>query len=448
MSKREQPKKNTKPVKQEVPFEKFRKAPAVNTSLHQAAGRAMKARVRSFKAREEDSEDKWIEEKLPRKRKSIPSALATAESVTDDNMRLNKYLAHSGVASRRKADELIKAGKVTVNGKVVVEMGHRLQPDDLVHFEGKLLNPEQKVYILLNKPKDFITTTSDERERKTVMELIKGAYDKIKSVKRPRVYPVGRLDRNTTGVLLLTNDGALTQQLMHPSSEVRKVYHVFLNKKLKESDFEKIVDGGVVLEDGIVEVDALAYPNPKTKSEVGIEIHSGRNRIVRRLFESLGYEIEKLDRVFFAGLTKKDLPRGRWRFLTEQEVRMLKHFTLGSPEKTDGKKVLRVKKSGKELEAEFNGMEVKPFKADKNNEFKFKSSKPKHKHSSESREIASKPQTFSTEHRKTYGVAKPSTAKRRTFDGKPEAASKPQAAKKTTSVKSSAKGSAFKRNDR
>jgi 23S rRNA pseudouridine2605 synthase len=335
MSKREQPKKKFTPAKQEVPFEKFRKQKPADSQLHQAAGRAMKARVRSFNKKEEETPvERWINDKEPRERKRL-YVPQEAEKVEDDNMRLNKYLAHSGVASRRKADELIKAGKVTVNGIVVTEMGYRLQPIDQVRFDGKLLNPESKVYILLNKPKDFITTTSDERERKTVMELIRGAYDKIKSAKKPRLYPVGRLDRNTTGVLLITNDGTLTQQLVHPSTEIRKVYHVFLDKKLKDSDFLKIAEGGVVLEDGIVEVDEIAFPNPKTKSEVGIEIHSGKNRVVRRIFEALGYEVIKLDRVFFAGLTKKDLPRGRWRFLSEQEVRMLKHFTLGKQEQTE-----------------------------------------------------------------------------------------------------------------
>ena len=332
MSKREQPKKNFTPAKQEVPFEKFRKQKPADSQLHQAAGRAMKARVRSFNKKEDETPiERWVNDKEPRERKRL-YVPQEAEKVEDDNMRLNKYLAHSGVASRRKADELIKAGKVTVNGIVITEMGYRLQPIDQVRFDGKLLNPESKVYILLNKPKDFITTTSDERERKTVMELIRGAYDKIKSAKKPRLYPVGRLDRNTTGVLLITNDGTLTQQLVHPSTQIRKVYHVFLDKKLKDSDFLKISEGGVVLEDGIVEVDEIAFPNPKTKSEVGIEIHSGKNRVVRRIFEALGYEVIKLDRVFFAGLTKKDLPRGRWRFLSEPEVRMLKHFTLGKQE--------------------------------------------------------------------------------------------------------------------
>lgn len=244
-----------------------------------------------------------------------------------DPVRLNKYLAHSGVASRRKADELISEGKVKVNGVVVTEMGYKVQPKDKVTFENKTLNPEQKVYILLNKPKDCITTTTDERDRMTVLDLIKGAYAEIKSVKKPRLYPVGRLDRNTTGVLLITNDGELAQNLTHPSREIRKIYHVHLNKKITSEDFLKIKHG-VVLEDGIAEVDEIAYANPKDKAELGVEIHSGKNRIVRRIFESLGYEVIKLDRVFFGGLTKKELPRGRWRFLDEEEVRRLRHFKI------------------------------------------------------------------------------------------------------------------------
>lgn len=242
-------------------------------------------------------------------------------------VRLNKYLAHAGIASRRKADELISQGKVRVNGQVVLEMGHKINPTDKVTFENKVLNPEQKVYILLNKPKNCITTTNDEKDRVTVLDLIEGAYTKIKSVKKPRLYPVGRLDRSTTGVLLITNDGELAQNLTHPSREIRKIYHVHLDKKITPEDFAKIMHG-VVLEDGIAEVDELAYSNPNDKREVGVEIHSGKNRIVRRIFESLGYEVIKLDRVYFGGLTKKDLPRGKWRFLDEEEVRRLRHFQL------------------------------------------------------------------------------------------------------------------------
>ena len=259
---------------------------------------------------------------------NIDGANAAAKPVSkfDEPIRLNKYLAHAGVASRRKADELISEGEVKVNGEVVKEMGYKVLPNDVVTFNNKKISPETKVYILINKPKDCITTTSDDRDRKTVMELIKGAYAKINSVKRVRLFPVGRLDRNTTGVLLITNDGDLSQNLTHPSREIKKIYQVNLNKPLTPDDFAKIIHG-VVLEDGIATVDELAYTNQKDKSELGIEIHNGKNRIVRRIFESLGYEVEKLDRVFFSGLTKKDLPRGRWRFLEEDEVRRLKHFT-------------------------------------------------------------------------------------------------------------------------
>lgn len=249
------------------------------------------------------------------------------EEKQSDDIRLNKYLSHAGIASRRKADELIKEGRVKVNGAVVTEMGYKIKPKDEVEYDGKVLSLEKKFYILINKPKDFITTVSDEKGRKTVMDLIRAAYPQMKTRVRPRLYPVGRLDRNTTGVLLITNDGELAQKLTHPSSEIQKVYHVVLDKKLLKEDFDKIAEAGVVLEDGIAEVDEIAYPNPKNKAEVGIQIHTGKNRFVRRLFEALGYEVVKLDRVFFAGLTKKDLPRGRWRFLNEAEVRLLRHFT-------------------------------------------------------------------------------------------------------------------------
>ncbi len=248
------------------------------------------------------------------------------EQKVSDEIRLNKYLSHAGVASRRAADELIKEGRVTVNGVVVTEMGYKVKLKDKVQFDKKSLSLEKKYYLLLNKPKDYITTLKDEKDRKTVMQLLRGAYEQITSLQKPRLYPVGRLDRNTTGVLLITNDGELAQKLTHPSTEVRKVYHVTLDKKLRMEDFNKIAEGGVVLEDGIAEIDEIALPNPKNKAEVGIEIHTGKNRFIRRLFEALDYEVLKLDRVFFAGLTKKDVPRGRWKFLSEEEVRLLKHF--------------------------------------------------------------------------------------------------------------------------
>ncbi len=235
------------------------------------------------------------------------------------NFRLNKYLAHAGVASRREADELIKQGAVTVNGEVVREMGYKVKESDVVKFKDKAVRPEKKVYILMNKPKDYITTTEDERGRKTVMELIKGATEM-------RIYPVGRLDRKTTGLLVLTNDGELAQKLTHPSHKAKKVYQASLDKPLTKDDMQKIAEG-IKLEEGIALVDGIAYTDPRDKSKIGIEIHIGWNKVVRRIFEHLGYQVEQLDRMYFAGLTKKDLPRGKWRFLKDKEIIMLKHFT-------------------------------------------------------------------------------------------------------------------------
>jgi 23S rRNA pseudouridine2605 synthase len=271
--------------------------------------------------------DSKIQKRL-NKLKEGDAPVAVVETAPMESMRLNKFMAHAGIASRRKADELIAEGKVKVNGEVIKEMGYRVKATDKITFDDKRITPETKVYILLNKPKDCITTTNDERDRKTVLDLIKAAYTQIKSTKKPRLYPVGRLDRNTTGVLLITNDGELAQNLTHPSKEIKKIYHAVLDKSLKPDDFDRIKHG-VVLEDGIAEVTELAYTNPKSKSEVGVEIHSGKNRIVRRIFESLGYDVVKLDRVYFGGMTKKDVPRGRWRFLEEEEVRRLKHFKIG-----------------------------------------------------------------------------------------------------------------------
>jgi 23S rRNA pseudouridine2605 synthase len=227
-------------------------------------------------------------------------------------IRLNKYISNSGVCSRREADTYIAAGNVTVNGKTITEMGYQVQLTDEVRFDGRLLQAEKKEYILLNKPKNFITTTRDEQGRRTVMELISGAT-------RARLVPVGRLDRNTTGLLLFTNDGELAKKLTHPRHGVRKIYHVELNRNLKAEDLRKIQEG-LELEDGPIKADEASYIDGSSKREVGVEIHSGRNRIVRRIFEHLGYEVVKLDRVVFAGLTKKDLPRGHWRPLTKQEV--------------------------------------------------------------------------------------------------------------------------------
>ncbi|PQJ16489.1 pseudouridine synthase [Aureicoccus marinus] len=233
-----------------------------------------------------------------------------------DTVRLNKFIANAGICSRREADTFILAGSVMVNGKVITEMGFQVKPGDEVRFDGKRIVREKKEYILLNKPKNFITTTRDERGRKTVMDLVGNAS-------KSRLYPVGRLDRNTTGLLLFTNDGDMAKTLTHPKHGVRKVYHVHLDKALKKEDLIKI-QKGLELEDGPIEVDQVSYIADSPKREVGIELHSGRNRIVRRIFESLGYEVVRLDRVVFAGLTKKDLPRGHWRPLSEQEINNLK----------------------------------------------------------------------------------------------------------------------------
>jgi 23S rRNA pseudouridine2605 synthase len=233
-----------------------------------------------------------------------------------EETRLNKYIAHAGICSRREADKLIEAGMVSVNGKVVTELGTKVAPEDDVRYNGERLGNERKVYLLLNKPKDYVTTLDDPHAKKTVMELISKAG-------KERIYPVGRLDKNTTGVLLFTNDGDLTKRLTHPSFNKKKIYQVFLDKNLLHSDMQKIAEG-IKLDDGIAQVDAIAYTSADSKKEVGLEIHSGKNRVVRRIFEQLGYKVTKLDRVYFAGLTKKNLPRGRWRFLTEKEVKMLK----------------------------------------------------------------------------------------------------------------------------
>ncbi len=234
----------------------------------------------------------------------------------DEPIRLNKYLANAGVCSRREADEFIASGVVKVNGEVVTELGTKVKRSDEVLFHENPVSIEKKVYILLNKPKDYVTTSDDPQQRKTVMDLVKDACPE-------RIYPVGRLDRNTTGVLLLTNDGELASKLTHPKFLKKKVYHVFLDKNVSTEDLQKIADG-IELEDGEVHADAIEYADERDHSQVGIEIHSGRNRIVRRIFESLGYRVIKLDRVQFAGLTKKNLRRGDWRFLTEREVDMLR----------------------------------------------------------------------------------------------------------------------------
>jgi len=239
------------------------------------------------------------------------------KSEEDDLIRLNKYIANAGVCSRRDADKLIESGVIKVNDKIVSELGTKVSRTDKVYYENRLLKIENKHYVLLNKPKDYITTTDDPYDRKTVMFLTKHACNE-------RIYPVGRLDKNTTGLLLLTNDGDLAKKLTHPKYQVKKIYHVVLDKNLLKNDMVQI-QNGLTLEDGFVEVDNIAYVSTEnSKKEIGIEIHSGKNRIIRRIFESLGYKVIKLDRVSFAGLTKKDVPRGKWRHLTEKEIGYLK----------------------------------------------------------------------------------------------------------------------------
>lgn len=252
--------------------------------------------------------------------KSNPSTLALSKpaSISKEGTRLNKYLANSGVAARRKCDEIIGKGEVSVNGKVVKEMGHKVMPGDKVTFKNKIVKPVNYVYILLNKPKDYLTTVDDDRGRNTVMELIANATTE-------RVYPVGRLDRNTTGLLLLTNDGDLAQKLSHPSFGAKKLYEVEVDKPVTAADLQKIADG-VELEDGLAVVDGIDYAHRTQKNILGIALHIGKNRVVRRIFESLGYSVERLDRTLYAGLTKRDLPRGRWRYLTEREIIKLKYL--------------------------------------------------------------------------------------------------------------------------
>ncbi|MDE6453431.1 MAG: rRNA pseudouridine synthase [Muribaculaceae bacterium] len=247
-----------------------------------------------------------------------PKRIEYEQPVPDPNeeIRLNKYMSNAGICSRREADEFIQQGLVKVNGQVVTELGTKITAKDVVEYDEKVVTLESKCYILLNKPKDCVTTSDDPNGRLTVMDLVKGACNE-------RIYPVGRLDRNTTGVLLLTNDGDLASKLTHPKYVKKKIYHVWTDKDISEDDMQRIADG-IELEDGPIHADAISYATETDRNQAGIEIHSGRNRIVRRIFESLGYHVTKLDRVYFAGLTKKNLPRGRWRYLTQEEVNYLK----------------------------------------------------------------------------------------------------------------------------
>ncbi|MBN9298895.1 MAG: rRNA pseudouridine synthase [Filimonas sp.] len=252
-------------------------------------------------------------------RQPQPATNLKRDTDANEQMPLNKFIAHSGFCGRREAAEIVKEGHVTVNGTKIFEPGFKVSPSDKIIVKGKQAYIQRNlVYILVNKPKDYITTAKDPEGRKTIFEIIKGATEE-------RVYPVGRLDRNTTGVLIMTNDGELAQKLTHPSYEIKKVYEVKLDKAFTKKDFEAVLNG-ITLEDGFVKADSLGYADAKDKSIVGIEIHSGRNRIVRRIFEHLGYDVKNLDRVMFANLTKKNVDRGKWRFLSEKEVRLLKYM--------------------------------------------------------------------------------------------------------------------------
>ena len=281
------------------------------------------AKKEEFRQQKRKWKKELTEQAEERKKRAVEGTRPTIKKVrVVEEMPLNKYISHSGVCSRRDAADLIKAGKVKVNGELITEPGHKVTIKDDVKVGGKKVNPvADMVYILLNKPKDYLTTTDDPQKRKTVLDLIKQATTL-------RVYPVGRLDRNTSGVLLLTNDGDLSQTLTHPSNEIKKVYAVTLDKPLTKQHFEDILKG-TPLEDGMANVDVLAYTDNADKTQIGVEIHSGRNRIVRRIFEHYGYDVKNLDRVMFAGLTKKNVNRGKWRFLTEKEVRDLKFFKKG-----------------------------------------------------------------------------------------------------------------------
>jgi len=273
-------------------------------------------RRREYGTRIDEREKEELRDKHYSKKKQLVHRIKKAEKA-DAELRLNRYISMGGVCSRRDADALITEGRVKVNDEVVRTVGVKVKRNDKVEVDGKIIVPERKVYIVLNKPKDYVTTMEDPLERKTVMSLIEGAC-------KERVYPIGRLDRQTTGILLFTNDGDLSKKLTHPKYEHKKIYHVFLNRPLEAKDMENI-SNGIELEDGPVKADEISYVSTD-QMQVGIEIHSGRNRIVRRIFEHLGYQIEKLDRVYFAGITKKNLPRGRWRFLTQEEVRILKIY--------------------------------------------------------------------------------------------------------------------------
>jgi 23S rRNA pseudouridine2605 synthase len=304
-------------------FDKFTKKKS-NAAIKEQ----FKQEKRKFKKEREEYFDKKkaeirsLRSEVGNQKPAVNAPPSHEKPITSDLMPLNKFIAHAGISGRREAADIVKKGLVKVNGDTVTEPGHKVSAKDEVKVNGKkVFLAKNLVYILLNKPKDYITTTDDPKNRKTVLDIVSRATTE-------RVYPVGRLDRNTSGVLLITNDGELAQKLTHPSNEIKKVYAVTLNKPLERKDFDQILKG-VTLEDGPATVDVLAYADIKDKTQVGVEIHSGRNRIVRRIFEALGYDVKNLDRVIFAGLTKKNVERGKWRFLTEKEVRDLKHFGKG-----------------------------------------------------------------------------------------------------------------------
>ncbi len=289
--------------------------PKRNSSLSKNDQFKSDKRVIKIKGKSNESSKSVVKKQFIRKIEKQPKTKTTNEK---GSIRLNKYLANAGICSRREADVYIKSGNVTVNGKTITEMGYQVQPNDVVRFDDTTINPETKRYVLLNKPKDYITTLDDEKGRKTVMDLVANACDE-------RIYPVGRLDRNTTGLLLFTNDGDLAKKLTHPKYNIHKIYHVVLDKKVEKEHLVEILSPDFKIEDIPVFVDEISFIEGSPKNEVGIEIHSGRNRIVRKIFENFGYSVTKLDRVVFAGLTKKDLPRGKFRHLTEKEIINLKN---------------------------------------------------------------------------------------------------------------------------
>jgi 23S rRNA pseudouridine2605 synthase len=302
-------KESEKPYKKE--FTKKREYSPKKTYSNEGENKGSeKTSKRAYTGKKEFGSIRRIEPKRPRARKT------TEGEGFEGVIRLNRYIAASGICSRREADELIELGEVKVNGVVVTEMGTKVNPTDKVEVGGQSISPERKVYVLLNKPKDFVSTVSDPHAERTVLDL-------VKLDGHERIYPVGRLDKNTTGVMLLTNDGELTKKLTHPSYNKKKVYHVVLDKPATKAQLQQIAEG-FLLEDGFINADAINFVKEGDKTEIGIEIHSGRNRIVRRIFEHLGFEVVKLDRVYFAGLTKKNVARGKWRYLSEKEISMLK----------------------------------------------------------------------------------------------------------------------------